>query len=413
MSTAAVPPPLFSSAFFRDPYPTYHSLRSTAPVQWDESVHAWVLTTYAAVAAALTDPHLARGRTPAQEADFLQRLTARGQADLLPLHRLLADMMLFSDPPKHTRLRALANTAFTPRIAEGMRPHVQAIVDDLLDRVQAAGAMDVIQDLAYPLPIRIIAELLSLPAEDRPRFKRWSDAIIAFSASLGGSPEQALRAQPALASLRELRAYFPALVRQLRQEPSDTLLSALVVVTEQEERLSEDELLATAVLLLMNGHETITYMIGNGLLALLRHPEQWARLRADPVLITTGVEELLRYDGSVQLRGLGIAEDWEVDGTVLRKGQSVMALIGAANRDPAQFPDPDQLDVARQVNRHLDFGRGIHFCLGAALARVELQVALTTVLQRLPQMRLAVPLAALEWQTVPVFRGLRALPVAF
>ena len=413
MSTAAVPPHLFSSAFFRDPYPTYHSLRSTAPVQWDESVHAWVLTTYAAVAAALTDPHLARGRTPAQEADFQWRLNERGQADLLPLHRLLADMMLFCDPPKHTRLRALANTAFTPRVAEGMRPHVQAVVDDLLDRVQAIGAMDVIQDLAYPLPIRIIAELLSLPAEDRPHFKRWSDAIIAFSASLGGSPEQALRAQPALESLRELRAYFPTLVRQLRQQPTDTLLSALVVVTEQGDRLSEEELLATAVLLLMNGHETITYMIGNGLLALLRHPEQWARLRADPALITTGVEELLRYDGSVQLRGLGVAEDWEVDGTVLRKGQSVMALIGAANRDPAQFPDPDLLDVARQVNRHLDFGRGIHFCLGAALARVELQVAITTVLQRLPQMRLAVPPEALEWQTVPVFRGLTALPVAF
>jgi cytochrome P450 len=184
-------------------------------------------------------------------------------------------------------------------------------------------------------------------------------------------------------------------------------------VTEQGDRLSEDELLATAVLLLMNGHETITYMIGNGLLALLRHPEQWARLRADPALIATGVEELLRYDGSVQLRGLGVAEDWEVDGTLLRKGQSVMALIGAANRDPAQFPEPDRLDLSRQPNRHLDFGRGIHFCLGAALARVELQVAITTVLQRLPQMRLAVPLAALEWQTVPVFRGLRALPVAF
>jgi cytochrome P450 len=413
MSTAAVPPPLFSSAFFRDPYPTYHSLRSTAPVQWEESVHAWVLTTYAAVAAALSNPHLARGRTPAQEADFLRQVNARGQADLLPLHCLLADMMLFSDPPKHTRLRALANTAFTPRVAEEMRPHVQAVVDDLLDRVQAAGAMDVIQDLANPLPIRIIAELLSLPAEDRPRFKRWSDAIIAFSASLGGSPEQALRAVPALESLRELRAYFPALVRQLRQEPTDTLLSALVVVTEQGDRLSEDELLATAVLLLMNGHETITYMIGNGLLALLRHPEQWARLRADPALIATGVEELLRYDGSVQLRGLGVAEDWEVDGTLLRKGQSVMALIGAANRDPAQFPDPDRLDLSRQPNRHLDFGRGIHFCLGAALARVELQVAITTVLQRLPQMRLAMPLEALEWQTVPVFRGLRALPVVF
>jgi cytochrome P450 len=413
MPSAALPPRLFSPDFFRDPYPTYHHLRATDPVLWDESAQAWVLTSYAAVAAALSDPHLGRGRAADAEAAFLRQLAERGQADFGPLHHLFSDMMLFCDPPKHTRLRALANTAFTPRVAERLRPHIQALVDTLLDRVQAAGTMDVIQDLAYPLPVSIIAELLSLPAQDRTRFKQWSDDIIAFSASLGGSPEHAMRAKPALESMRELHAYFRLLVAQLRQHPTDTLMSALVAAEERGDRLSEDELLANAVLLLMNGHETTTYMIGNGLLALLRHPDQWARLRDDPALIATGVEELLRYDGSVQLRGLRVAEDFEVGGKTLQAGQQVLALIGAANRDPDQFAAPDHLDVGRRENRHLDFGRGIHFCIGAGLARVELKIAITTVMQRMSHLRLAVPPEALEWQTVPVFRGLKALPVAF
>jgi len=294
MTTDALPPLLFSPGFFRDPYPTYHYLRSVDPVQWEESAQAWVLTTYADVASALTHAQLARGRTAEEEDAFQGRLAERGQRDLSPLHRLLSNMMLFCDPPKHTRLRALVNTAFTPRVAEGMRPHIQAVVDRLLDRVQSTAAMDVIQDLASPLPISIIAELLSLPAEDHVRFKQWSDDIIAFSASLGDSPEQAMRAIPALQSMRELRAYFSALLTRLRQRPTDTLMSALLAAEEQGDRLSEEELLATAVLLLMNGHETITYMIGNGLLALLRHPDQWARLRDNPGLMTTGVEELYK-----------------------------------------------------------------------------------------------------------------------
>jgi hypothetical protein len=303
----------------------------------------------------------------------------------------------------------LANQAFTPRAVERLRPRIQALVDEALDAVQAAGRMDAIADLAEPLPLLVIGEMLSLPPGERAQFKRWSDDIIAFGARLGADPPGL--AERALRSTRELTAYFRALVAELRRRPNDTLLSALVAAEERGDRLSEEELLANAVLLLMNGHETTTYMIGNGLLALLRHPDQRRRLHDDPALIVPAVEELLRYDGSVQLRGVTAVTDLSMGGKRIGAGQSVLMLLGAANRDPAQFPDPDRLDLGRGEIRHLDFGRGIHFCIGAALARAEIQIAVASVLRRMPGLRLATD--TLEWQTVPVFRGLKALPVAF
>ena len=404
------PPPLLSPAFFADPYPTYHALRTADPVCWDDTLQSWLLSGYAEVAAALNDPRLTRGRTAAEEAATLEQMAASGQGELRPLRRLLWRMMLFSDPPAHTRLRALANQAFTPGAIERLRPRIQALVDAALDAVQAAGRMEVIEDLAYPLPVIVIGELLSLPPGERTQFKRWSDDIIAFAARLGA--DQPDLAERALRSTRELTVYFRALVAELRRRPDDTLLSALVAAEAQGDRLSEEELLANAVLLLMNGHETTTYMIGNGLLALLRHPDQRARLQGDPTLIVTAVEELLRYDGSVQMRGVTAAAVLAIGGQRVGKGQSVLLLLGAANRDPAQFSEPDRFDLDRRENRHLDFGRGIHFCIGAALARAELQIAINTVLRRMPGLRLATE--TLEWQTVPpIFRGLKALPVAF
>jgi cytochrome P450 len=252
--------------------------------------------------------------------------------------------------------------------------------------------------------------MLSLPPGERAQFKRWSDDVIAFAARLGA--DQPGLAERAVRSMHELTAYFRRLVADLRRRPDDTLLSALVAAEAQGDRLSEEELLANAVLLLMNGHETTTYMIGNALLALLRHPDQRQRLQDDPTLIATAVEELLRYDGSVQMRGVTAAADLAIGGQQIGMGQSVLLLIGAANRDPAQFPVPDQLDLGRRENRHLDFGRGIHFCIGTALARAEIQIAITSMLRRMPDLRLATD--ALEWQMVPpIFRGLKALPVAF
>jgi pimeloyl-[acyl-carrier protein] synthase len=338
------------------------------------------------------------------------QLVPSGQGQLRPLRKLLWRMMLFSDPPAHTRLRALANRAFTPSAIERLRPRIQALVGAALDAVQAAGRMDVIADLANPLPVLVIGEMLSLPPAEREQFKRWSDDIIAFGARLGA--DQPGLAERALRSSRELTDYFRALVAELRRQPNDTLLSALVAAEQQGDRLTEEELLANAVLLLMNGHETTTYMIGNGLLALLRHPDQRRRLEAEAALIGPAVVELLRYDGSVQMRGVTAAEDLSIGEKRIGKGQSVLLLLGAANRDPARFADPDRLDLGRRENGHLDFGRGIHFCIGAALARTELQIAIKTVLRRMPELRLTSE--TLEWQTVPpIFRGLKALPVAF
>jgi pimeloyl-[acyl-carrier protein] synthase len=275
--------------------------------------------------------------------------------------------------------------------------------------VQGAGRMDAMADLAEPLPLIIIGEMLSLPPGERAQFKRWSDDIIAFAARLGA--DQSELADRAVRSMHELTAYFQALVAELRRRPNESLLSALVAAEEQGDQLSEEELLANVVLLLMNGHETTTYMIGNGLLALLRHPEQRQRLCEDPTLIEVAVEELLRYDGSVQLRGVTTATDLVIGGQQISAGESLVLLLGAANRDPAQFPDPDRLDLDRGAVRHLDFGRGIHFCIGAALARAEIQIAIASVVARLPDLRLATD--RLEWHRVPVFRGLRALPLAF
>jgi cytochrome P450 len=281
-------------------------------------------------------------------------------------------------------------------------------VDDALDAVQPSGRMDVIADLASPLPEIIIGELLGLPPEDRARFTRWSGDIIAFAARTDDADEPA---RQALQSMHQALGYFRERAAQLRDHPQDVLFSALVAAEEQGDRLSTEELLANAILLLMNGHETTTDMIGNGLLALLHHPDQLQRLRDDPALIADAVEEMLRYDASVQLRGLGVARDFVLGGQQIRAGQAVMLALGGANRDPAQFVDPDRFDIARSERRHLSLGQGIHFCIGAALARAEIQIAIGTVLRRMPSLRLAAE--ALEWRTGSISRGVTALPVEF
>lgn len=408
-----IPPPpqplrLFDPGFFDDPYPTYASLRSTAPVFWDDRLGAWVLTRYDDVATALSDPRLSREGKRNER--FFEHLDEIGEGHLRPVHRLLSAMMLFADPPRHTRLRALVHQAFTPRLMASMRPYVQAIVDGLLDEVRPSGRMDVIRDLAEPLPLIVIGELLGLPAEDRVQFARWSQDIIDFSA--GATAED--QGRRALRSTLEATAYLRVILSRCRADPGDDLLSGLAVAKEADASLSEDEILATAVLLLMNGHETVTMMIGNGLLALLSHPGEMRRLLEEPRrddLLVGAVEELLRYDGSVQLRGLAAKEDLDIGGKTIRRGHGVYAVMGAANRDPARFPRPDTLDLDRRDGRHLEFGHGVHHCIGAALARLELQVALSTMLARLPELALATE--RVIWRTVPVFRGPTALPVRF
>jgi pimeloyl-[acyl-carrier protein] synthase len=379
----------FTPEFFADPYPVYEELRGE-PARWVEELEGWLLTGYAEVAAALADPRVSRGGGP-RPGDLLTRLLTR--------------MMLFTDAPAHTRLRALANRAFTPRRVGALRPKIAAIIDALLAEA-GGGELDLIGQLAYPLAVMVIGEVLSLPAADRALFKAWSDDVIAVAAGVGDDPARRERADR---SAQALADYFAALVADLRAHPDGSLLSGLVQARDQGSRLTGDELLANAILLLMNGHETTTFAIGNGMLALLRHPDELTRLRDRPGLITAAVEEMLRYDGPVQIRGVVAGGDLEVGATRIRAGQSLWLAIGAAGRDPRQFPQPGRFDAGRSPNRHLQFGAGPHFCLGAALARAEIELAVAGLLSRYQQIELAAD--HIDWHHIAAFRGPKAVPL--
>jgi pimeloyl-[acyl-carrier protein] synthase len=386
--------------FHANPYPFYHALREKDPVH-QTPMGFWVLTRYDDVVASLRDPRFGRdGFAPLLEAAY----GPEGAEGRLPRS------MLLRDPPDHTRLRTLVSKAFTPRVIEGMRAHIQSIVDRLLDRVQGARAMDLIADLAYPLPVTVICEMLGVPLDDHQAIRGWSSDIARSADSIGllGDPEVAKRGA---AASRALGEYFRRLLPERRQHPQADLLSLLIAAEEQGDQLSEGELLAMCVLLFIAGHETTVNLIGNGLLALLRHPDELRKLRDDPALIPLAVEELLRYDSPVQRVGRITNTDVEIQGRQIPKGSLVVAAIGAANRDPSHFADPDRLDIARADNRHVAFGFGIHFCIGAPLARVEGQIALGTLLRRMPS--LALETATLEWRESSNLRGLKALPVSF
>jgi pimeloyl-[acyl-carrier protein] synthase len=383
-------------AFVADPYPTYRRLRAEDPVH-HSPLGFWVLTRYDDVIAALRDPRLAKEAIAAfVAARFGAPMPALGLS------------MLDRDPPDHTRLRSLVSKAFTPRVVEGLRPRIQQIVDGLLDRVQSAGSMDLIEEFAYPIPVIVICEMLGVPVEDHERFKGWSLDIARGLDSVllppdSDVPRRSMAARGALAD------YFRELIARRRASPRADMLSGLIAAEEAGDRLSENELLATCILLLIAGHETTVNLIGNGTLALLRHPDQLRLLRGNPGLIAGAVEELLRFDGPVQRTARIPSEDVVIDGHTIAKGEMLMPFIGAADRDPAQFPEPDRLDITRTDNRHIAFGWGIHFCLGAPLARVEGQIAINTLVQRLPKLALATD--APEFRQSLTLRGLKSLPV--
>ena len=384
--------------FVADPYPTYHRLQAEDPVH-ESPLGFWVLTRYEDVVAALRDPRFAK------EAIFPIVAARFGLTNIGP-----GLSMLDRDPPDHTRLRGLVSKAFTPRVVEGLRPHIQRIVDGLLDQVEGAGVMDLIEDFAYPLPVTVICQMLGVPLEDRDRFKGWGLDIARGLDSIWLPPDSEV-AQRSQASRQALSQYFRELIAERRARPRADMLTDLIAAEEAGDKLSEDELLATCILLLVAGHETTVNLIGNGTLALLRHPAEMARLREDPGLIGSAVEELLRYDGPVQRTARVPSEDVTIGGRTIAKDQLVMPFIGAADRDPAQFPDPDRLDIGRTDNRHIAFGWGIHFCLGAPLARIEGQIALGTLVKRLPRLSLATDKPTFRQSLT--LRGLSALPVGF
>ncbi len=393
---------VFSPEAIADPYPAYRRLRAESPRLWNAERGIWVFTRHADVAALLAHPSLSA-----------QKFSAAGLAPELrsefgPLYEMLSRQMLFQDPPHQTRLRTLAAKAFTPRVIERLRSRIQDWTDDFLDTALAAGPLDVIRALANPLPATVIAEMLGVPPEDRDRFKHWSDDFADFLGTDGNDWEAT---RPLLPGIYRLMDYLHGVVDRIRAKPGDNLLSALVEVEEQGDRLTEEELIANCLLLLVAGHETTTNLIGNGLLALLTHPEQAARLRQDPALLPTAIEELLRYESPVQWTSRIPKEAVTLDGLRIEAGQFVMLGLGAANRDPAQFTDPDRLDITRREGRHLAFGWGVHYCLGAALARMEGQIVLGTLLRRFPKLRLAGD-EPLRWRPNFIFRGLEGLRVA-
>jgi cytochrome P450 len=357
-----------------DPYSRYATLRTYAPVH-RSSFGFCVLSRY--------DDCLQLLRHPGAGKDFSGAATALGlseeQQDQQAAFRNDRSNMLFADPPDHTRLRRLASRAFTPRTVEALRPRVVALVDDLLDRFGDGGSsVDVVEALAFPLPVSVIGEMLGVPAEDRPRFRPLVRAVTAML-ELAITPE-ALDA--ATAASEELEAYFSALVAERRADPCDDLMTRLIQAEDEGERLSEYELISTSILLFAAGFETTTHLIGNGVLALVQNPDQLDRLRADRSLLRTAVDELLRYDSPVQITARTAYEEIVLGDERIGAGTVVLALLGAANRDPARFSDPDRLDVGRSEAPPLSFGSGIHHCLGAALARLEMQVVLDRLVHR-------------------------------
>lgn len=387
--------------YIDNPYPLYHAIRALSPVYWDERANSWVLTSHAEVMTALRDPRFSADRIGMDVSWLPEEVRERLKRPV----RAMAKQILFLDPPDHTRLRSLATKAFTPRMVERMREHIQQIVDDLLDAVEAKGEMEVIRDLSYPLPAIVIAETMGVPPEDRDRFSKWTAD---FGALLDGVQQSMQEVVMAFFSVIELMDYFADVIAQRRGAPKkDDLLQAMIGAEEHGDTLDEDELLGNCVLLLAAGHLTTTHLIGNGLWTLLKHPEQLQALRDDPALASGAVLEVLRYESPVQATARKTKVELEIGGQRIPEGVEVLVCLGAANRDPAQFPNPDQFDLRRADSRHMAFGHGPHFCLGAPLARLEAQIAFNTVARRFPNLHLLNEQPA--WETSYIFRGQREL----
>jgi cytochrome P450 len=413
-----------------NPYPFYRQLREQDPVHWDEEMGFWVLSRYDDIASLYTDDRFSRAQGLMRG---FERLSNADRQIAQPVYHSFSKTVFYADPPYHTHLRGLMNHAFTPRRVEQLRPYVQQTVDELLDKAQAQGEMDIIQDLAYPLPVMVIAELLGLPASDRARFKGWSDDLFAILGTVRHKPQQLL--ERAAQSLVEMSDYVKSLSQKRRAEPQDDLLSALLLATEDDtpsnphahdlasphtsgesireqttlSTLTEEELVANINILLSTGHETTTHLIGNGLFALLQNSDQKQKLHEHPRLLPAVIEETMRYDNPVQITYRSALADAEIHGKMIRAGDLVNTIIGSANRDPNRFTNPDNFDILRNEGRHLGFGLGIHFCIGAPLVRLEAEVAFETILRRFPQLSLATD--DLQWQEHPIFRGLKSLPV--
>lgn len=392
---------LLDPAVLANPYPLYERLRTEAPVHWDPYLHAWVVTRYADVITVLH--HFSANRTPTPE-----QFAAMGLAELGPLAQVMVKQMLFMDAPDHTRLRGLASTAFTPARVEALRSHIKEILNDLLEPLLQAGHMDVIADLAAPLPAIVTAEMMGLPTADANQLKDWSADFAEVLGNFQHNPDRSART---LKCVEEMTSYFRDAVQQMRTDPREGLINALLTAEVDGDRLTEEEIVANCIVTMVGGQETTTNLIGNGVLTLLRHPDQLERLRSDLTLVPSAVEELLRYESPSQHTARICREDTELGGHLIRKGQAVIAVMGAGNRDPERFPDPDKLDLGRTDNRHLAFGWASHFCFGAPLARIEGQLVFEALVRRTANMTITP--GPIVWRDNLGLRGLTALQVTF
>lgn len=403
---------LASPTFKANPYPTFATLREQEPIRritLPDRRTGWLITRYEDADAVLRDQRFAK--------DVRHVFTKEELGQLFPVSQqagqqltgaaVLNRHMLSADPPDHTRLRALINLSFTPRLVEQWRERIQAIADELLDAVQDRGEMDLIDDFAFPLPMTVITEMLGVPPEDRTKFRLWSSEVVEAS----GNPETFERTR---GDMLLFGAYLHTLIEEKRKQPAEDLLSKLIQAEAAGDSLSEVELISMVFLLLIAGHETTLNLIGNGALALLEHPNQMEKLKRDPELIKTAIEEFLRYQSPVMTSTQRWArQDVEFAGQQMHRGDSVLVVLASANHDTEAFHDPEELDVTRQENRHLAFGKGIHYCLGAPLARLEGQIAISTLLRRMPNLRLNITSEQLLWRPGTLLLGLSKLPVAF
>jgi pimeloyl-[acyl-carrier protein] synthase len=384
-----------------DPYPLYERLRREDPVHWDPYLHSWVVTRYADVITVLHDFSAARTPTPEQ-------LSAIGLSKLTPLARVMVKQMLFLDPPSHSRIRGLAACAFTPARVSALRNRIQLLADKMLDAVAPNGRMDVLADFAEPLPAIVTSELFGVSTEFALQLKVWSAK---FAEMLGNFQHNPDRIPSMLDTIENLTEFFRKAVEEQKKKPCPGLVHSLVKAEVEGDRLTEEEIIANCIITLVGGLETTTNLIGNGILTLLRHPDEMRRLRNDPSLIVSTVEELLRYESPSQHTARLAPADVTLGGKNIRKRQAVIAVMGAGNRDPDRFPDPNRLDLARQNNRHLAFGWAAHFCFGAPLARIEGQIAIDSLLKRFPDF--ALEPGPIVWRENLGLRGLKALNISW
>ncbi|NGN66059.1 cytochrome P450 [Streptomyces sp. A7024] len=392
----------WSPAFVADPYPAYAELRARGRAVWFEPTRQWLIPHHADVSALLRDRRLGRSYTHRFTHEDFGRTAPPPEQE--PFHTLNDHGMLDLEPPDHTRIRRLVSKAFTPRTVRELEPVVERLADGLVADFVAAGGGDLLSAVAEPLPVAVISELLGIPEGDRHRLRPWSHAICGMY-DLNPSGEAA---RAAVVASEEFSAYLRELIAERRKDPGDDLISGLIAAYDEGDRLTEQEMISTCVLLLNAGHEATVNSTVNGWYALFRHPEQLAALRAEPEKLSTAVDELLRYDTPLHLFERWVLEDIEVGGQLIPRGQEVALLFGAANRDPAAFDRPDELDLDRTDNPHISFGAGIHYCIGAPLAKVELRASYGALLRKAPTLRLV---AEPEWGPSSVIRGLQGLAV--